>query len=83
MSEGFTPLFFAIQNNHYNIILYIIHYCKSSKTDYENIPPIILAVTLKNNSMVQFLIQACDVDVNCPNIKGETPLYIACSIFLH
>ena len=30
--------------------------------------------------MVQFLIQACDVDVNCPNIKGETPLYIACSM---
>ena len=79
-NDGSTPLHFACQNGHLNVIQYLITECKCDPMSKNNngSTPLHLACLNGHLDVVQYLITECKCDPMSKNNNGSTPLHLAC-----
>ena len=81
LPNGDTPLHFAVKNNHFGIVKFIVENVPNMNLSDKNFlgdTPLLLAVMNGNHQIVDYLVRK-PIDLNDHENKGYTPFIAACS----
>ena len=79
-SNGRTPLYYAISNNHLEVVRYFINeqHCDPMTRDNDGNTPLHIAASNNHLEVVRYFINEQHCDPMTKDNDGDTPLHIAC-----